>query len=310
MGQLVDGRWSDDWYDLKASKGRFVRWESAFRNWVGRDATYPAQAGRYHLYVSAACPWAHRVLIVRAMMGLEDVISVSVVAPIWDEGWSFAAQDGGTGDHLYGFDHLHQLYTLAAPDYSGRVTVPVLWDKQTKTIVNNESSEIIRMLAEGFAPFAAHVPDLYPAALQDEIDAVNEWVYRDLNNGVYRAGFAGTQDAYDEAVTAVFAALDKLEGLLADRDYLVGRHLTEADIRLFTTLIRFDPVYVGHFKCNIRRLADYPNLSAYLRRIYTSDGVADTVDIEQIKAHYYGSHPQLNPSGIIPKGPDIADLIG
>ncbi len=310
MGQLVDGNWSDDWYDLKASKGRFVRWESGFRNWVGRDAAYPAEAGRYHLYVSAACPWAHRTLIVRAMMGLEEAISVSVVAPIWGQGWSFAANDGGTGDHLYGLDHLHQLYTMAAPDYSGRVTVPVLWDKQTKTIVNNESSEIMRMLAEGFAPFARHVPDLYPVSLREEIDAVNDWIYRDLNNGVYRAGFAGTQDAYDEAVTAVFAALDRLEDRQASRTYLVGDHLTEADIRLFTTLIRFDAVYVGHFKCNIRRLADYPHLSAYLRRIYASGGVAATVDIAQIKAHYYGSHPKLNPSGIIPQGPDLGDLIG
>lgn len=314
MGLLVDGIWQDSWYDTKKSGGRFERSKSQFRDWVtrdgapaqGRERGFKAEPGRYHLYVSLACPWAHRTLIFRKLKRLEDVISVSVVHHFMGEhGWTFLAEDGATGDDLHGFDYLHQVYTKADPTYSGRVTVPVLWDKQTGTIVSNESAEIIRMLNEAFDEWGDASLDFYPKALRSEIDAVNDRVYDAVNNGVYRSGFATTQDAYEEAFDALFAELDSLEDRLSRHRYLVGDRMTEADWRLFTTLVRFDAVYVGHFKCNLRRIADYPNLSNYLRELYQVPGVADTVDMLHIKHHYYGSHDTINPTRIVPKGPAL-----
>jgi len=314
MGLLIDGVWQDKWYDTKESGGRFIRTESQFRNWVTADGSagpsghggFKAEPGRYHLYVSYACPWAHRTLIFRALKQLEDVISVSVVDRFMGaEGWTFLERDGATGDQLFGYDYLHQVYTRADPKYSGRVTVPVLWDKKQNTIVSNESSEIIRMLNSAFDAFSDHALDFYPEALRQEIDAVNALVYPNINNGVYRAGFATTQEAYEEAFTQLFGALDQIEAKLAIQRYLTGDRLTEADWRLFTTLLRFDPVYVGHFKCNRQRIADYPNLSNYTRELYQVPGVAPTVNLLHIKAHYYGSHRTINPTGIIPVGPAL-----
>jgi len=314
MGLLVDGVWKDQWYDTAATGGRFERKESQFRNWVTADgsagasgkAGFKAEPGRYHLYVSLACPWAHRTLILRKLKKLEDVISVSIVHHFMGEnGWTFLREDGATGDTLYGSQFLHEIYTRADSTYSGRVTVPVLWDKQQQTIVNNESAEIIRMLNSAFDEFGDASLDLYPELLRPQIDALNAKVYDSVNNGVYRAGFATTQDAYREAVTELFSVLDELEQRLSKSRYLVGSHSTEADWRLFTTLVRFDPVYVGHFKCNIRRIADYPNLSNYLRDLYQVPGVAETVDLDHIKRHYYASHANINPTRIVPVGPAI-----
>ncbi|MEI5682146.1 MULTISPECIES: glutathione S-transferase family protein [unclassified Mesorhizobium] len=314
MGLLVDGKWVDRWYDTKDSGGHFVRQQSGWRDWItadgkpaaGRTRGFEAEPGRYHLYVSLACPWAHRTLIFRALKKLDDVISISVVHHFMGEnGWTFQTDDGATGDTLYGLDFLHQIYTKADPSYSGRVTVPVLWDKKEQTIVSNESSEIIRMLNSAFDEWGDASVDLYPQALRGEIDAINDLVYPAINNGVYRAGFATTQEAYEEAFKELFAALDTLEDRLSRQRYLVGDRLTEADWRLFTTLVRFDPVYVGHFKCNLRRIADYPNLSNYLRDLYQVPGVAQTVNMRHIKAHYYGSHATINPTRIIPVGPEI-----
>jgi putative glutathione S-transferase len=314
MGLLVDGVWTDKWYDTKSTGGRFERSEAPWRDFVtvdgspapGRTRGFKAEPGRYHLYVSLACPWAHRTLIFRKLKKLEDVISVSVVHPFMGEnGWTFEREEGATGDTLYDLDFLHQIYTKADPHYSGRVTVPVLWDKKEETIVNNESSEIIRMLNSAFYEWGDRSLDFYPAALRAEIDAVNAFVYPAINNGVYRAGFATTQEAYEEAFDTLFAALDKMEERLSRQRYLVGERLTEADWRLFTTLVRFDPVYVGHFKCNRQRIADYPNLSNYLRDLYQTPGVAETVNLHHIKHHYYGSHPTINPTRIVPKGPAL-----
>ena len=314
MGLLVDGKWHDKWYSTEETGGRFVRSESQFRNWVTRDGSagtsgaggFKAEPGRYHLYVSYACPWAHRTLIFRALKKLEDVISVSVVHHFMGkDGWTFKPDDGATGDTLYGLDFLHQLYARADPIYSGRVTVPVLWAKRQKTIVNNESSEIIRMLNSAFDEWGDASLDFCPERLRSAIDEVNALVYSAINNGVYRAGFATTQPAYEEAFGELFAALDTLEDRLGRQRYLVGDRLTEADWRLFTTLVRFDPVYVGHFKCNLRRIADYPNLSNYLRDLYQAPGVAATVNMRHIKAHYYGSHTTINPTGIVPLGPEL-----
>lgn len=314
MGLLVDGVWTDKWYDTKSTGGRFERSEAPWRDFVtmdgspapGRTRGFKAEPGRYHLYVSLACPWAHRTLIFRKLKKLEDIISVSVVHPFMGEnGWTFEREEGATGDTLYDLDFLHQIYTKADPHYSGRVTVPVLWDKKEETIVNNESSEIIRMLNSAFDEWGDRSLDFYPAALRAEIDAVNAFVYPAINNGVYRAGFATTQEAYEEAFDTLFAALDKMEERLSRQRYLVGDRLTEADWRLFTTLVRFDPVYVGHFKCNLRRIADYPNLSNYLRDLYQTPGVAETVNLHHIKHHYYGSHPTINPTRIVPKGPAL-----
>ncbi len=319
MGLLVDGQWQDQWYDTAKSGGRFVRQDSAFRNWVTADGSpgpsgeggFKAEPGRYHLYVSLACPWAHRALIFRALKGLEAMIDVSVVHWLMrDTGWTFAEGPGVVPDPIGGADYLHEVYTRADPHYSGRVTVPVLWDKTQGTIVSNESSEIIRMLNTAFDGIGAKPGDFYPQALRAEIDALNERIYGTVNNGVYKAGFATTQDAYEEAVGPLFETLDWLEERLATRRFLTGDAITEADWRLFTTLIRFDAVYVGHFKCNIRRIVDYPRLSAYVKALLAVEGVAGTVNFEHIKRHYYESHATINPSGIVPVGPDLAELIG
>ncbi|MGB1952430.1 MAG: glutathione S-transferase family protein [Candidatus Puniceispirillum sp.] len=314
MGLLQEGRWVDQWYNTKDTNGRFVRRSPQFRNWITPDGAagisgsggFKAETGRYHLYVSLACPWAHRTLIFRALKGLEDMISVSVVH--WymvDRGWTFEAADGVIADTVNGADYLYQIYTSAKPDYSGRVTVPVLWDKKTGTIVSNESSEIIRMFNAAFDDIGARSGDYYPAALRGEIDELNSRIYDTLNNGVYKAGFATTQQAYEEAVMPLFDTLDWLEDRLSTQRFLTGHQITEADWRLFTTLVRFDPVYVGHFKCNLRRIADYPNLSGYVRDLYQQTDVAATVNMQHIKDHYYASHETINPTRIVPVGPDI-----
>jgi putative glutathione S-transferase len=318
MGQLIDGKWSDQWYDTKSTGGKFKRTDAGFRNWVTADgsagptgaAGFAAESGRYHLYVSLACPWAHRTLILRKLKDLEQHISVSVVSPkMPDEtGWSFKTDEGSSGDTLLGKDFLWQVYVAANPDYTGRVTVPVLWDKKTGTIVSNESAEIIRMFNSAFNDITGNTDDYYPEPLRAEIDAINARVYDDINNGVYKSGFATSQEAYDEAVTALFSALDWVEALLGERAYLTGDTITEADWRLFTTLVRFDAVYVGHFKCNRRRIADYPNLSHYLKALYEVPGVKETVDLEHITTHYYWSHQRINPSRIIPIGPELPFL--
>lgn len=308
MGLLVDGVWQDRWYDTDSTGGRFERPETRFRDRVSTEpgARFRPEAGRYHLYVSLACPWAHRTLIYRRLLGLAHAIDVSVVHPLMlEHGWTFDAFPGATGDRLFGSDFLWQVYVRADPRYTGRVTVPVLWDTREGTIVNNESAEIIRMLAEAFGEIAEHPIDLRPRDLREEIDAVNDRVYRDVNNGVYRCGFATTQAAYDEAFDALFAALDELDARLGHSRYLVGDRITEADWRLFTTLVRFDAVYHGHFKCNLRRIVDYPNLSGYLRELAQVPGVAETVDFVHIKTHYYGSHRHINPTGIVPRGPAL-----
>ncbi len=301
MGLLVEGEWKNRWYDTSESGGRFVRGEAQYRKWVRRgDAEHPPEAGRYHLYVANACPWAHRTLIYRSLLGLEDAISVSVVAPdMLDEGWVF---DADHPDHLFGSQRLYEVYQKADPGFTGRVTVPVLWDKQAETIVNNESSEIIRMLDE---EFGVDAPDLRPVALRAEIDAINPRVYDDVNNGVYKCGFATTQEAYDEAVAALFDTLDWLEARLEGKTFLVGERLTEADLRLFTTLLRFDPVYHVHFKCDRRRISDYPNLWRLTRRIYQMPAVKKTVNMTEIRRHYFYSHESVNPHRIVPVMPDI-----
>ena len=314
MGLLVDGQWHDQWYDTAESGGRFIRSEAQFRNWVSADGSagpsgtggFKAEPGRYHLYVSHACPWAHRVMIYRSIKGLSEAISLSVVD--WfmgDKGWQFGDSPGAIRDPIHSADYLYQVYLASEPNYSGRVTVPILWDKHTNQIVNNESSELIRMLNSAFDECGAKPGDYYPAHLQNEIDEINARVYETLNNGVYKCGFATTQEAYDEAVVPLFDTLDWLEKLLHEREYLLGEKITEADWRLFTTLIRFDPVYVGHFKCNLKRVVDYPNLWRYTRRLYAFPGVAETVHFDHIKNHYYGSHETINPSRVVPKGPEL-----
>ena len=308
MGLLVDGEWKDQWYDTKSSGGKFIRSEAQFRNRVTADGSsgFKAEPGRYHLYVSYACPWAHRTLIYRKLKGLEEHISVSVVNPLMlEHGWTFEPADGVIADPIHGARYMHQIYTTAKSDYSGRVTVPVLWDTETGTIVNNESSEIIRMFDWQFDDVGATGPRFCPPGLESDIDDINSFVYDAINNGVYKSGFATTQEAYEEAVTALFAALDQIELRLTGNRYLVGDTLTEADWRLFTTLLRFDPVYVGHFKCNIKRIADYPNLWAYTRELYQVPGVAETVHMDHIKDHYYRSHGSINPTGVVPAGPEI-----
>lgn len=314
MGLLVEGKWVDQWYDTKSTGGRFVRKESQFRNWVTADGSagptgvggFRAEAGRYHLYVSYACPWAHRTLIMRALKGLEDMITVSVVGmTMLEHGWTFDKTDGSSGDPLFGSNFMHEIYTKADPAYTGRVTVPVLWDKQQGTIVSNESADIIRMLNSAFDGVGAKAGDYWPEHLRADIEPVNDRIYHTVNNGVYKSGFATTQEAYEEALHPLFESLDWLEERLAGQRYLMGDQLTEADIRLFTTLVRFDPVYVGHFKCNLRRIVDYPNLWAYTRDIYGLPGVAETVHMDHIKIHYYASHKSINPSGVVPDGPDL-----
>ena len=308
MGLLVNGQWQDQWYDTKSTGGRFVRQDAAFRNRVTADGSsgFKAEPDRYHLYVSLACPWAHRTLIFRKLKKLEGLISLSIVDPLMAEhGWTFSEGVGCIPDTVNGARYLHQIYTAAKPDYTGRVTVPVLWDKRQGTIVNNESSEIIRMFNSEFDAFGDAGLDFYPEDLRHEIDAVNTRVYDNVNNGVYKCGFATTQEAYQEAFVSLFTTLDILEQRLGRRRYLVGPNITEADWRLFTTLVRFDAVYVGHFKCNLRRIADYPNLSNYLRDLYQIPGVAETVNFEHIKRHYYESHRTINPMGIVPMGPEL-----
>ncbi len=314
MGVLVNGEWSADEDFPRDARGRFVRPGSPFRNWVTADGAagptgtggFHAAAGRYHLIVSLACPWAHRTLIFRKLKGLESMISLSVVNWLMAErGWTFDPGPGVVSDPIFGFETLSRFYVKARPDFTGRVTVPVLWDKDTNTIVNNESSEIIRMFNSAFDAIGAAEGDYYPEALRPEIDALNARIYATVNNGVYRAGFATTQEAYEEAFSALFETLDWLEARLSDRRFLCGERLTEADWRLFTTLVRFDPVYFGHFKCNLRRICDYPGLSRYLRKLYHWPGAAETVNFFHIKHHYYQSHRGINPTGIVPLGPEI-----
>lgn len=308
MGLLVEGVWHEDWYDTESTGGRFERPETRFRDWVSADGSsgFPAEPGRYHLYVSLACPWAHRTLILRRLKGLESVIDVSVVDPFMGEGgWHFSDHPGATSDRVNGCEYLHQVYLKAKPDYTGRVTVPTLWDKVRGTIVNNESAEIIRMLNSAFDAHGRAERDFYPEALRTEIDRVNAFVYDRVNNGVYKAGFATRQDAYEEAVSDLFEALDQLEERLSRQPFLAGDRITEADWRLFPTLVRFDPVYVSHFKCNLRRLADYPNLWAYTCQLYQVEDVAATVNLDHIKRHYFTSHPMINPTRVIPIGPAV-----
>lgn len=314
MGMLVDGKWHDVWYDTKESKGRFVRSESQFRNWITADGSagpsgkdgFAAEPDRYHLYISLACPWAHRALIYRKLKGLESMISLSAVNSFMGaEGWTFEPGPGVIPDPINDAKRIYQVYLAADPNYSGRATVPIVWDKHRNTIVSNESAEIIRMFNSAFNESGGNDLDFYPEEHRAEIDELNDYIYPNLNNGVYRSGFATTQEAYEEAATQVFEALDMLEERLATRRYLVGSQITEADWRAFTTLVRFDPVYFGHFKCNRRRLFDYPNLWGYVCDLYQQPGIAETVDTEYNKRHYYGSHESINPHRIVPIGPDI-----
>lgn len=312
MGYLNEGVWTED--EARPKDGQYVRATTAFRNWVTADGGagptgrggFKAEAGRYHLYVGHCCPWAHRTIIMRRLKGLDGVISMSAVSPlILKSGWTFDRNEGSTGDDLHGKSWLYEIYQMADPRFSGRVTVPVLWDKKTNAIVNNESPEIIRMLNSAFDAVTDIRTDYYPPALRAEIDRINDIVYPNINNGVYRAGFATTQAAYDTAVRAVFDTLDDLEQRLSQQRYLVGTQITEADLRLFCTLIRFDVVYYGHFKCNWRRIEDYPNLSNYLRDLYQQPGITETVRLGEIKHHYYASQLKVNPTGVVPIGPEL-----
>ena len=303
MGLLIKGKWHDQWYDTEKTGGKFIRKASQFRDWIGTEK-FPAAKDRYHLYVSYACPWAHRTLIFRALKQLDDVISYSAVDPrMCENGWEFSSAE--TKDPLYDLNYLYEIYLKADPSYSGRVTVPVLWDKVKKTIVNNESADIIRMLNKAFNEFTAVSYDYYPENLRADIDQINQLVYDNFNNGVYRVGFATKQNVYEKAYDELFATLDQLEKRLAQQSYLVGDTLTEADWRCFTTLLRFDAVYYSHFKCNKRRIIDYPNLWRYLRKLYQQPGIAATVRMDHIKTHYYYSHTTINPNRIVPKGPEI-----
>lgn len=314
MGLLVDGKWHDKWYDTEKNDGRFIREESQFRNWITPDGSagpsgeegFKAEPGRYHLYISNACPWANRTMIMRKLKGLEEMISISVVHPLMAEnGWTFENDEGVIKDPVIDADYLYEIYTHVEPEYSGRVTVPVLYDLKQDKIVNNESSEIMRMLNSAFDEVGAKEGDYYPESLHEAIDAINDKVYGAVNNGVYKAGFATKQDVYEEEVTKLFAMLDELEGILDDKRFLTGDQVTEADIRLFTTLVRFDSVYYTHFKCNIRRITDYPNLWRYTREIYNMSGVSETINFRHIKEHYFSSHKNINPTGIVPVGPDL-----
>ncbi|MCT4578041.1 glutathione S-transferase family protein [Donghicola sp.] len=313
MGLLVDGEWKDKWYDTSETGGKFVRDQAKFRSWVTADGSagptgdsgYAAESGRYHLYVSYACPWAHRTLIFRAIKELESHISVSVVHPeMLGEGWTFSTDyPAATGDTLFGLDYLREVYTKVLPEMTGRVTVPVLFDKKTNTIVSNESAEIIRMLNSAFNDLTGNTDDYWPVSLRDQIETLNSRIYDTVNNGVYKAGFATSQDAYDEAVHPLFDSLDWIEQILSTNRYLTGDHLTEADWRLFTTLVRFDSVYHQHFKCNRKRIIDYPNMWGYVRELYQRPGVAPTVNLDHIVRHYHYSHDMINPNRIIPINP-------
>ncbi|MFD2192073.1 glutathione S-transferase family protein [Pistricoccus aurantiacus] len=315
MGLLINGEWHDQWYDTKKHGGEFVRESAKLRDWVTADGqptpqgqeAVPAEADRFHLYVSLACPWAHRTLIMRKLKGLEPLIGASHVSPLMlDQGWTYHVDEGSSGDPVNGVEYHRQLYTLTNPDYTGRVTVPALWDKQDNRIINNESADLVRIFNDAFDEITGNRLDFYPEELRETIDAVNADVYDHINNGVYKAGFATEQAVYDKHVTALFEALDRMEARLGEQRYLAGEWLTEADIRLFTTLIRFDAVYHGHFKCNLRRIEDYPNLSNYLRELYQWPGVKETVNFDHIKRHYYYSHANINPTRIVPKGPILA----
>lgn len=314
MSLLINGELQTNWLDSEIEDGAFIRQDSQFRNWVTIDGKagpsgeggFQAEPNRYHLYVSYACPWAHRTLIFRKLKGLESIISVSVVNPdMGDEGWKFGGYPAATEDHVNDFDFLYQAYRLTDPDYSGIVTVPVLWDKKQNIIVNNESSEIIRMLNSAFNAYSENQIDYYPDSLRAKIDKINPFIYENINNGVYRCGFANSQAAYEAAFDKLFAALDQIEERLSSQRYLVGSQITEADWRLLPTLLRFDPVYVGHFKCNLKRIADYPNLSNYMRDLYQQPGIAETFNLDHTKRHYYYSHESINPTRIVPKGPAI-----
>jgi len=303
MGKLVEGVWQDVWYETKSNGGKFVREDAGFRDWISNEpgAKFQPESGRYHLYVSLACPWAHRTLIFRKLKGLEEHIDVTVVCPdMMSEGWQM-----GLPEPLFGHTRMHQIYTQAKPDYTGRVTVPVLWDKKHNTIVSNESSEIIRMFNSEFNELTGNKTDYYPQSEHDAIDEWNAFVYPNVNNGVYRCGFATTQSAYEEAYNHLFDSLDKLDTHLSRSRYLAGSKITEADWRLFTTLIRFDAVYVGHFKCNKKRIADYPNLHGYMKELYQVPGIKETTDFYHIKRHYYFSHTGINPTQVVPKGPEL-----
>jgi len=314
MGLLVDGEWHDQWYDTDKTGGRFIRSDSQYSNWITPDGSagptgeggFKAEPNRYHLYISYACPWASRAMIMRSLKGLEDIISVSVVNPLMAEhGWTFDPAPGVVEDPVMDADYLHQIYTKNDPDYSGRVTVPVLWDLKQDKIVNNESADIMRMFNSAFEGLGSSDYDYVPDEFSDAIDEVNEEIYDAVNNGVYKTGFASEQEVYEEEVTKVFDELDKIDDHLETNEFLVGDQVTEADWRLFTTLVRFDSVYYGHFKCNIKRLVDYDNLWRYTRELYNWPGVKKTVNFDHIQEHYYRSHETINPNGIVPKGPDI-----
>lgn len=309
MGMLVEGKWHDVWYDTKSTQGKFVRQDSCFRDFISNEANahFPPEANRYHLYISLACPWAHRTVIFRQLKKLNDIISLSVVDPyMLENGWQFSDVKDAIPDSVNHCRYMHEVYTLAKPDYTGRVTVPVVWDKKHKTIVSNESAEIIRMFNSEFNDLTGNSDDYYPKALRPEIDEINNFVYHNINNGVYRCGFATEQAPYEEAYDQLFNALDELEKRLNKQSYLVGSQITEADWRLFTTLIRFDAVYSSHFKCNKKRISDYPHLQKYLLTLYQVPGIAETVNFDHIKKHYFYSHKQINPTQIVPKGPDLA----
>ena len=307
MGRLIDGKWTTEWYETKRSKGAFVRPDTVFRRQVSEAGPFPPHSDRYHLYVSLACPWAHRALVVRCIKGLESVFPVTAVNPLMnDDGWTFLPGEGSPADPNEGVQFLRELYCISDAHYTGRVTVPILWDKQSRTIVNNESSQIIRMFNDTFAHLGSGAErDLYPVLLRAEIEAVNDWVYPWINNGVYRAGFATSQAAYEDAVCEVFKGLDRAERILSEQAFLCGDVATEADWRLWTTLIRFDMVYATHFKCTTRRLVDYPHLFAFTRQLYQEPGIAETTDFKHIRDHYYRSHPMINPTRIVPVTPDI-----
>lgn len=314
MGLLVDGKWHDKWYDTDKNDGRFIREESQFRNWITPDGSagpsgeggFKAESGRYHLYIANACPWANRAMIMRKLKGLEDMISVSVVNPLMGEnGWTFEPEEDVVPDPVNDADYLYEVYTHVEPEYSGRVTVPVLYDLKQDKIVNNESSEIMRILNSAFDEIGAKEGDYYPETLREDIDKINDRIYGAVNNGVYKAGFATKQEVYEEEVTELFEALDELEERLKTNPYLTGDLITEADWRLFTTLVRFDSVYYTHFKCNIRRLSDYTNLWRFTRELYNVPGISDTIHFRHIKEHYFRSHKNINPTGIVPVGPDL-----
>ena len=307
MGLLVNGVWKDRWYDTKKSGGKFIRTEAQFRNFIDYHSEFTPDSGRYHLYVSLACPWAHRTLIYRSLKDLNDHISCSVVNPyMLENGWTFEESfPGTTSDHLFSKQYLYQIYLKADSNYSGRVTVPVLWDKKNQTIVSNESSEIIRMFNYSFNELTGNNLDFYPEKFQEKIDEINDFTYHNINNGVYKVGFATKQSVYEEELDRLFNALDQVEEMLEQNTYLLGSEMLECDLRLFPTLLRFDPVYVGHFKCNKKRIIDYTNINRYLQSIKSNSKIKPTINIDHIKTHYYGSHPTINPNGIIPTGPDL-----